>query len=231
MTELSGFSPVSKLGPDVGPQSFRVPSSKADAISAAAQILGALWHAVDADLAPNVTVEILKPTGGQTYCRITPIQFDGFPVIPSAALASTKTTADPGGWVAVDGSALVGMTNDAYAAQFTQNIPIEWAATSAAPAAAAAAGLSATLVFPQPVSANRPFTYAVAQTDVTASASGAATFDAPEVAPDGSVTVKVNGLTEGHQYTFTVTVNTQYQGVTATSAATAAITAASAPGG
>jgi hypothetical protein len=108
MTELSGFSAVQKICADLAPQSLQVPSTKEDGIARAAAIFEGLWDAVNADLAPNVTIEILKHDG-VTYCRITPWQADGI----------TKTVANPGDWIAIDGSRILGMTNDAYTAQFT----------------------------------------------------------------------------------------------------------------
>ncbi|OIN79356.1 hypothetical protein BMG05_18395 [Mycobacterium malmoense] len=217
MTELSGFSPVTKLGPDLGPQSLRIPANKADAITQAGTIFEALWDAGEAGLSPNITIEILTPPStGITFVRVTPWQADGV----------TKTVANPGDWIAVDGSALLGMTNTAYAAEFTQDVPLEWATTTTAPVATAAAGLNATIVVAQPTSANRPFTYVVNLTDETAGTTTQVT-PTPTVDSAGNVTLPLdnNNLTDGHTYHATVTVTTQYAGVTATSAQTASFTA------
>lgn len=209
MTELSGFTPVTPLAV-VPPQSLRVPTNKTDAIAQAATILEALWDAVDNGLAPNIKVEVLRhnPPGGTptTMCRITPTALDGV----------ANTVANPGDWLCADTTGVKGMTNDAYAAQFTQNVPIEWAATTTPPQAVAGAGLTATLTFPQPTSANRPFTY---------TADGPGTIGEFVTAPDGTVTAQVTGLADGAECSWTITVNTQYPGVTATSVASNTITA------
>jgi hypothetical protein len=99
---------------------------------------------------------------------------------------------------------------------FTANTPVVWAATVIATAQAA---LTATLVFQQPTSADGPFTYSLTGPGTA----GAFTTDA-----DGNVTVTVTGLTAG-EVSWTVTVSTPYSGVTATSLATAAVTAFSTP--
>lgn len=113
MAELSGFSAVAKISVDLGPQSMRVPTGKEDAITKASQIFEGLWDAVEAGLSPNVTIEILKhtPPDGPavTYCRITPWQAGGV----------AKTVANPGDLLAIDGTRLLGMTPETYAAHFT----------------------------------------------------------------------------------------------------------------
>lgn len=116
--------------------------------------------------------------------------------------------------------------NPEYASKFTVPSMI-WAATSSAPVATAGAGGIATIVFPQPTSVNAPFAYRVTQTDTTADATGVATLSGePDIDDDGSVTLTVTGLTEGNEYTFELSVDTAYDGITATALPTAAITAA-----
>jgi hypothetical protein len=112
--------------------------------------------------------------------------------------------------------------NPEYADQFPVP-PVVWAATTTAPAAAAAPGWTATLAFPQPTSWNFPFTYTVAQT--ISGVTSDATVTGQTVDADGNVTLTVADLTEGEQPTFVVTVHTPYEGVSATSVATAPITA------
>lgn len=99
---------------------------------------------------------------------------------------------------------------------FTANTPVVWAATTTAPVAASQSGLTATLVFDQPTSADGPWTYAATQTDTGDSSTSAAVLDGDPVISNGQVTVKIKSLTEGHGYTFTPSVTTQYSGVTAT---------------
>lgn len=113
--------------------------------------------------------------------------------------------------------------NAQIAGKFTTNTPLIWAAT--APAATATVGGAASIVFPEPTSANAPFTYTVTQTDATTGDTSAATLSGEPVVSGGNVTLTVTGLTEGDQVTFQVVVATQYDGVTATSLATALITA------
>jgi hypothetical protein len=97
---------------------------------------------------------------------------------------------------------------------FTANTPIVAATT--APVATAEAGLTATLRFSQPTSADGPFTYALTGPGTA----GDFTTDA-----NGNVTVTVTGLTDGAVVSWTVTVSTQYSGVAATSAASNSVTA------
>jgi hypothetical protein len=97
---------------------------------------------------------------------------------------------------------------------FTANTPIVAATTP--PVATAEAGLTATLRFSQPTSADGPFTYAL---------NGPGTAGAFTTDENGNVTVTVAGLTEGAEVSWTVTVNTPYAGVTATSVASNTVTA------
>jgi hypothetical protein len=99
---------------------------------------------------------------------------------------------------------------------YTANTGIAWPATTTAPVATAEEGLTATLAFQQPTSADGPFTYTLTGPGTA----GAFTTDA-----NGNVTVTVTGLTEGATASWTVTVNTPYTGVTATSAASNSVTA------
>jgi hypothetical protein len=96
---------------------------------------------------------------------------------------------------------------------FTANTPVVWTPTVVA---TAEAGLTATLAFQQPTSADGPFTYALNGPGTA----GEFTTDA-----NGNVTVTVTGLTEGAEVSWTVTVNTPYAGVTATSVASNTVTA------
>jgi hypothetical protein len=99
---------------------------------------------------------------------------------------------------------------------FTANTPLAWAATTTAPVATAEAGLTATLTFPQPTSADGPFTYAL-------NGPGTGTFSQPDT--NGQITCTITGLTAG-QASWTVGVSTPYSGVGATSVASNTITVA-----
>ena len=208
MTELSGFSPVAKLFNSVQPQSFQVPRSRDDGVAKAGGIFGGIWDAVEAGLSDNIKIEVLRfrPPDAPSFvmCRIIPVQLDGVAATP----------ANPGGWVAIDDHGIRGMSNDDYAAQFTQNVPVEWAATTTAPVATLNDDSSVTLSFPQPTSANRPFTY---------TAAGDGTIGQFSTDGNGQVSAKITGLAAG-DHSWTVTVNTQYPGVTATSVASNTIT-------
>jgi hypothetical protein len=105
---------------------------------------------------------------------------------------------------------------------FTANTPLVW---TPAPGLTAESGLVATLNFLQPTSPNGPFSYVVNLTDVTANATTQITPDASVDGPN--VTMTIPDLTEGHEYHATVTVSTQYPGVTETSEVTNTITAVS----
>jgi hypothetical protein len=135
-----------------------------------------------------------------------------------------QDTGEPVGWTVAPttqvivygkGTGQVGNALD-FVNTFTDNTPVVWAATTAAPVATAEAGLTATLVFPQPTSADGPWTYAL-------NGPGTGTFSAPDA--NGNVTANITGLTEGASSSWTITVNTTYTGVTATSVATVAVTA------
>jgi hypothetical protein len=119
--------------------------------------------------------------------------------------------------------------NPQIAAKFTTNVPVVWAATTVAPIAVALPGMMATIKFPCPCSANSPFTYTVSGSDMTASSTADVEVSGDPVVADGYVTLTVTGLIEEHEYSFAVTVHTDYEGVTATSALTAPISALTAP--
>jgi hypothetical protein len=108
---------------------------------------------------------------------------------------------------------------------FTANVPLVW--PTDVPSLTAQGGLTATLSFLQPTSPNGPFTYVVNLTDVTANTTTEITPTTPSMDPSGNVTISIPVPVEGHEYRATVTVNTQYPGVTATSEVTNTITAAS----
>jgi hypothetical protein len=119
-----------------------------------------------------------------------------------------------------------GVFNDPLFSGFlTVNVPLVWAATTTAPVATPQSGGTATIVFQQPTSPNAPWNYTVSQT--TGGTTSAATVVGEPVIDDaGNVTLTISGLVAGSEYTFVVTVNTQYSGVSATALPTSQITAA-----
>lgn len=131
-----------------------------------------------------------------------------------------------GCWAVWDGTMMTSLTNDQLIATYTAPVALAWDGSATAPVASAVSGLMATIVFPQPTSVNGPWTYSVSQTDTSANATGPASLSgSPVVDGSDNVTLTVQGLTEGDNYTFTVTCSTQYAGISAVSPATPAITA------
>lgn len=116
-------------------------------------------------------------------------------------------------------------TNPQFASQYTTNTAMIWAATTTAPVATAQAGLTASIVFPQPISGNGPFNYVVTQTDTNTNTTGPAQLTGSPVVTNGSVALAVEGLVLGHGFMFTVVANTDYEGLFATALVTAPITA------
>ena len=122
-----------------------------------------------------------------------------------------------GSWIVFDGQyATVFQTNQEFISAYTANVPMTWGATTVAPVATPESGLKAVLSFPQPTSANAPWTYSV---------TGAGTAGPFTTDGNGNVTVTISGLTAGTQYSWTVAVSTQYVGVNATSLASNTVTA------
>lgn len=206
MTDLTGFTATAPLNPLPGPQALQVPATMEDAAAVAAQVLGALAALVASGLTPHVQIDIVPKVDpdGTSYpiCNVSAWRSDGV----------TKTTAGPGWWIAIDGSKPEAMSNDDYAAAYTQAVPVVWAATTVAPVLALSDAGAASLVFPQPTSANRPFTYTVKDSaGATVAVSGA-----PTVAADGTVTLQLDvaavaaGASAGP---YTAHVATQYSAV------------------
>jgi hypothetical protein len=120
-------------------------------------------------------------------------------------------------WIVLGGDvAAVVWPNVKFLATFTANIALVWAPTTVAPVAVAGPGLTATLTFPQPASPNGPWSY---------SATGPGTVGEFTTDSTGNISAPVTGLTADAECSWTVTVDTQYDGVTATSAASNTITA------
>ncbi|ORV87023.1 hypothetical protein AWC11_16505 [Mycobacterium interjectum] len=146
-------------------------------------------------------------------------------------LVTDATYTDEDGWTLQSTSratiygfstGLVGTATD-FVNTFTANTPIVWAATTTAPTATAETGLSMQLAFPQPTSADGPFTYSYTLTDQTASTTAEPVGFTPTLV-DGNAAAAIPDLTEGHEYSATVTVTDHY-GQTATSLASNTVTA------
>lgn len=146
-------------------------------------------------------------------------------------LVTDATYTDEDGWTVQSTSratvygvsaGLVGTASD-FVSTFTSNTPIVWVSTATAPTATAETGLSMQLAFPQPTSADGPFTYSYTLTDHTASTTAEPVAFTPTVT-DGNCTDTITGLTEGHEYSATITVTDHYS-QTATSLASNTVTA------
>jgi hypothetical protein len=128
-------------------------------------------------------------------------------------------------WVVFDGTTARVLTTAQVVAAYTADVPLQWAPTATAPVATALGASQASIVFPQPTSANGPFTYSVEQTNTTADTTGPATILSDSVDDNGNTTIIVADLTDGDDYTFTVTVDTPYTDATATSLPSNPVTA------
>lgn len=212
MTEqLSGFTAARPLA-QVGPQSLRLPTSLSEVCAcesdcAASRILKGLAQIVGARLTNCIDIKV-QAVDTPEKVRVCVEPWDRYGV-------ETKGAAPPGAWIAVDGSEVVGMGNDEYAARWSNNIPLEWTAETAPPAAELAEDGKVILAFPQPSSANRPFTYTVRNEQGDGVSIGGGRVD-----PDGTVVLQVAAELHnpGDTDTFVVHVATQYAGVEADSA-------------
>lgn len=205
MTELSGFTAAQPLA-NIAPQSLRLPGSMAEVCACASncgasQILKGLGEIVGGGLTDLIEIDVQRVPGTDTVqARVRPWSIDG---------VKQNGVAGPGGWVAIDGSTVVGMSNDEYASLWTRNMPVEWAATTVPPVAQVNEDGTVAITFAQPTSANRPFMYIM---------DGPGTPGLFATDASGNVAVTVSGLGDG-DFSWTVTVSTQYSGVVATSAA------------
>ena len=216
MTELSGFTAAQPLA-QIGPQSLRLPSSMAevcdcDSGCGASQILQGLAQIVASGLTDRIDIKVQAVTTTERVrVLVIPWKKDG---------VADNGAAPPGGWVAVDGTEVVGMGNSEYASRWTNNLPLKWDGTVAAELID---GGRVKLTFPQPTSANRPFTYSVTSDgqDVPLVGSPVVHDGQNEIVsgvpvPTGAVVdVTIDaGLTQpGQSAAYCVHVATQYQGV------------------
>lgn len=177
----------------------------------ASDVVTALAAAVE--LGYQANVKAMNQNGAVTF-SIT-LASSGYPSL----------TVSNGNWLVSNGTSMSVYTAAQFVATYTADTPMIWAPTSTPPVAAAESGLTATITFPQPTSANGPWTYTATYTDTTANTTGTATISGGPVLNGSDVTITVEGLIEGDDYTFEVTCDTTYDGVTATSVASNSITA------
>jgi hypothetical protein len=154
----------------------------------------------------------------QSPAGVSQIAYQGdWLLVTDVSMDAGALTVAPTSQVFVYSDISVGQAGTAtdFVDTFTANTPLVWAATATAPFATAEAGLTATLVFRQPTSADGPFTYTL---------TGPGTAGEFTTDDNGNVTVTVTGLTAG-EVSWTVTVDTPYSGVAATSVASNTVTA------
>lgn len=194
MSELSGFSAAQPLA-SIGPQSLRLPTSMGEVCECesgcgASRILRGLAQIVASGLTDLIEINVQAvPTPERVQVVVIPWKKDG---------VARNGVAIPGGWIAVDGSEVVGMGNGEYASRWSMNVPLEWDAAVTAEVVDGAAKLT----FPQPTSANRPFTYTV-----TSDGQNVAITDKVELG--GLVVLTLDGGTG----TYVAHVGTQYSGI------------------
>ncbi|PJE22348.1 MAG: hypothetical protein CK431_16935 [Mycobacterium sp.] len=212
MTELSGFSSAQPLA-QIGPQSLRLPTSLAEVCEcecdcAASRILRGLAQIVGSRITNLIEIDV-QAVDTPDRVQVTVIPWDRYGV-------DKKGAAPPGGWIAVDGSEVVGMGNNEYARRWSCNMPLEWDAETTAPTATLADDGRVVLAFLQPTSANRPFTYAVRDEH----GQDVPLVGAPYVSTEGGVALRIAAELHnpGDTGTYTVHVSTQYVGVEADAA-------------
>lgn len=168
-----------------------------------ADVVVALEVATALGYAGNIVCE----TQGGEPVWVATLSLSGYP----------DQVANEGDWIVIAGTQATVYPPELFAATFTGDFPLVWAATDSetAPLITALGGGKISIVFPQPTSANSPFTYTADVTDANSTA--AATLQSEPAVADGMVTLIATGLTTSDLVTATVTVNTQYD-VTATSA-------------
>lgn len=152
----------------------------------------------------GTTTDYIQPNSGGTLVWTVGLSRSGYATL----------TGYNGNWIVSDGTNVTILTNPVFISTYTVNVALAWAPTTIAPTATLNPDSTVTLSFPQPTSPNGPWTY---------SASGGGTVGEFSTDVNGNVTAQTSVLSAG-DYTWTVTVATQYEGVTATSAATQTIT-------
>lgn len=208
MAELSGFSAAQSLA-NIGPQSLRLPTTMDEVCDCqsncgASRILRGLAQIVVSGLTDLIEINVQAvPAPDRVQVVVIPWKKDG---------VAKNGVAPPGGWIAVDGSEVVGLGNGEYAERWSNNMPLEWDGQVAAELLDTG---QVKLTFPQPTSANRPFTYTVKDgEEATVPTVGDPQLDATRVI----LTADTALTNPGDSETLIVHVATQYDGVEADSA-------------
>jgi hypothetical protein len=187
----------------------------------------AAWQVTTATAQDAVTAINTAVTNGMR-AQVNIVNDNGVPTWTVTLMQSgyPNITANQGDWIVSDGAQLVAVSNTDFLATYTANTALVWAATSVAPVATAQSGLQATISCPTPMSANGPWTFSCTITNSTSGSITTETVGDAVVAND-QVSFTASDLIEGDTYTFQIVCDTQYDGVTATSLASASITATS----
>lgn len=142
-----------------------------------------------------------------------PVDTTNWSVVLRKAGKQDALTGSNGCWIVTDGTHVDLISNTDFIALYTANVPLVWAATTAAPDAAPQSGLSVHIFCPAPTSANGPWTYSIRLVDANGNATEIT--DQPTLT-NGQLSWTVSGLTAS-EYTGTITVATHYSGVEASS--------------
>lgn len=164
---------------------------------------------------------------GYTGTTTTFVQPNSTDIVWSLKLSkpgAADQTAYAGDWLVCDGHQVQVYKWYEFVGKYTTaEAPLSWD-DSLAPAVEALPSDQVALTFALPFSPNGPFTFTVAATDTTADSTAPLEQVGDPVTVDGRVTVTGGGLVTGHDYTFTVTVHTNYDAA-ATSAPSDPVTA------
>lgn len=207
MTELSGFSAAQPLA-NIGPQSLRLPTTMDEVCNCqsncgASRILRGLAQIVASGLTDLIEINVQAvPAPDRVRVAVIPWKKDG---------VAKNGVAIPGGWIALDGSEVVGMSNAEYASRWTNNISLEWDGHVIAELLDSG---QVKLTVEQPTSANRPFAYTVKNGD---NAEVPTVGDPQLDATTAVLTLDTTLTSPGASETFIVHVATQYAGVDADS--------------
>ncbi len=114
MTELSGFSAAQPIA-NIGPQAMRLPTTMAEVCDCesdcgASRILRGFAQIVESGLTNLIEIDVQSvstPEGVQL--AVIPWDKDG---------VAKNGAAVPGGWIVIDGTKVVGMSNEQYASLF-----------------------------------------------------------------------------------------------------------------
>jgi hypothetical protein len=128
-----------------------------------------------------------------------------------------------GCWIVSDGDHVDILVNTDFIAAYTANVALVWAAISTPPVVEPAANGTAVVTTSAPTSPNGPWTYSLDLTDTTSS--GVTTVSDQPTLANGILTWNLAGLTVGDEYTVTLSVDTQYDGVSANSVPSSTFTA------